>query len=1310
MSTPSAPNASSAQVLRRQQDAQRSSANQLKQKFGLRPKGSKTYEALKSSLKLSVESLGQIPVPGLRTAGMELLALLKAIDNTIANQEQLRRLGAQVDRLLEYIVKPLLSQVENGDMIPETLRVRIETFGSELDAIATNGQRMLAHNAFRRFLLRDDLSDKISSLINQVSEALNAFLVMGIIQLDRAVNSIDKETKELGTGIGNVNKKLTEIDRTLLQNVRDGTPETLPYVPARYKDQRDNKQISICLPNTRVELLRLIDDWTHDRNKPPIFWLSGMAGTGKSTIAKTFAQSLDKPSPKDYLGASFFCSRDDEKLSRDHLIIPNLAYQLAQYDAGIHAGVTKSLKEDRNVVDLDIENQFQKLILEPLRSATTQRRLVVIVMDALDECSGKPEEIVALFSTPQMASLPFSVKLFVTGRPEAKIRQALARSNVKSQIQPLQLHEIEHSIVRGDIGIYLDHHFELMVEVHTHLSSGWPSKTDVEALGDLAGDLFIFAATAIKFLNNPEEDPEDKLTLILTNVHSRGQIDSLYKQVLDSAFDAGRDKSLLKDFRDVMGAIVCLKEPLTLRGLQTLLDLPRSSVRKVVTRLYSVVVTPDTDDENIRLIHPSFPDYLTDQRRCTEKQYFLDEPVLNAGIAGRALKCMLKELRRNICNLEDPMILNEDITDLPHRLSCHIPPHLRYACFHWASHLYSVKPTKNLLELLHSFAVTKLLAWLEVLILYGRLDLALSSIKLVSMWLSEHSLRSLNTVELLEQMYRFIEQFKKSISICAGNIYASALPFTPSCLLLDVYSHEKASSARIFTPIRLEWSPCLSMMKGHMGSVCSIALSPDGSKIVSGSSDKTVRIWDSTTSEAVATLKGHLSSITSMDFSSDGLHIVSGSEDNTASIWDAASGKFIVTVEVHSPITSVKFSPDEWCLVCGHQIGMSLWNWRTGTEITHFGLDIGYTTSVSFSPDGRRVVSGHRDQPIRFWDAITGRFLGAVDGDLGSVRSVVFSPDGKAIASGGSDGTVRIWDSGKVIVLRGHSDEVVSVAFSPDGSKIISGSLDKAVCIWNFTTSLVPTRFEGHSGGVNSVAFSPDGRIIFSGSMDGVIRTWDSANCGTPAIVSGHSTRDIPLAFSPDGTKVVSCKDRTLQIWDSTTGGTFTTLPGHLGNVTCVAFSPDSSSIVSGSQDNTTRVWDARSRKMIATFKRHTPPTSVIFSSDGGSIVIHEAEGVPIGWDWRSSAATVPATDYKENSARSTASVTLQDGWIISSQTQKRLCQIPDAFTRRVEISPYGSLAVLFDDSHTLHVLDLSNCQALRRSLAILSLVEVLFI
>lgn len=958
----------------------------------------------------------------------------------------------------------------------------------------------------------------------------------------------------------------------------------------------------------------MVNDWVHDRNKPPIFWLSGMAGTGKSTIAKTFAQSLDGPNPKYYLGASFFCSRDDERLSRDHLIIPNLAYQLAQFDAGIQVGVTKSLREDKRVADLDIEYQFQKLIVEPLQSSKTEKWLIVIVVDALDECGGRPEEIVALFASLQITSLPFSVKLFVTGRPEAKIRQALAQSKVKRQVQPLQLHEIKRSIVRGDIETYLDYYFELMVEVRPHLPKGWPAKSSIEALRDLAGDLFIFAATAIKFIGDPEEDPEEKLALILTNVHLHGQIDLLYKQVLDTALHEGRDAGLLKKFQDVMGTVVCLKEPLTIRGLRMLLGIPSSSVKKVMTRLYSVVITPDIDDEHIRLIHPSFPDYLTDERRCTEKQYFIDKSNRHADIAYLALQHMRKMLKRNICELEDPMVLNEEIMDLPGLLAFHIPSHLRYSCFYWASHLCSVDPTDVLLDLLHSFVTTKLLAWLEVLVLYQRVDTALACIRSVQTWLSVKCTRKLsNTIDILKNMDRFIEQFRKLIGICVGNIYASTLPFTPSCPLLDMYNHERSRSGTVVAYSGLEWNQCLSIMRGHVDQVNSVAFSASGANIASGSNDATIRIWDSTTTKVLAILKGHSDCISSVKFSSDGSKIVSGAGDHTVRIWNSRTGGSLAILKGHS----------RW------------------------------VTSVAFSPDGLKVISGSNDKTMRICN----------------------------------------WTTGETIaIFSGHEYGVNSVAFSYDGSKVVSGSIDTTLQVWSVTTEEMVAHLKGHSHWVSSVAFSPDGLKVVSGSVDATLRIWGLTTCKSLATLRGHSEWVTSVTFSPDGSKVVSgSRDATVRIWDSVTGEPLSILIGHSRGVTSVAFSSDGLKIVSGSLSRTIWIWDSAKKGKNNTHQNSDSIAIARFSPDSTSVTFFRGFGSKeVVWKWISTELDKSVTHASQASLHHGVHIDYQNGWIISPQTQKKYCQIPDAFTRRVMISVYGPLAALIDDSGNLYVLELS--------------------
>ena len=283
------------------------------------------------------------------------------------------------------------------------------------------------------------------------------------------------------------------------------------------------------------------------------------------------------------------------------------------------------------------------------------------------------------------------------------------------------------------------------------------------------------------------------------------------------------------------------------------------------------------------------------------------------------------------------------------------------------------------------------------------------------------------------------------------------------------------------------------ILNRHTDSVRSVAWSPDGSQIVSGSVDTTVRIWDATTGENTRTLNGHTGSVESVAWSPDGSQIVSGSNDNTVRIWNAATGESR-TLNGHTLLVhSVAWSPDGSQIVSGSWDNtVRIWNAATGNLARTLNGHTGRVSSVAWSPDGSQIVSGSWDRTVRIWNAATGELIRILIGHTWAVKSVAWSPDGSQIVSGSDDDTVRMWNAatGESRTLNRRTGRVSSVAWSPDGSQIVSGSWDDTVRIWNATTGENTKTLNGHTGRVSSVAWSPDGSQIASGSYDNTVRIW----------------------------------------------------------------------------------------------------------------------------------------------------------------------------------------------------------------------------
>jgi WD40 repeat protein/predicted Ser/Thr protein kinase len=291
-------------------------------------------------------------------------------------------------------------------------------------------------------------------------------------------------------------------------------------------------------------------------------------------------------------------------------------------------------------------------------------------------------------------------------------------------------------------------------------------------------------------------------------------------------------------------------------------------------------------------------------------------------------------------------------------------------------------------------------------------------------------------------------------------------------------------------------SLCLQTMQGHSSTIWSVAFSPDGAYALSGSFDKTLKLWDIKTGKCLQTMEGHTDWVESVAFSPDGAHALSGSNDKTLKLWDIKTGKCLQTMQGHAS---------------------TVW-------------------SVAFSPDGAYALSGSLDKTLKLWDLNTGNCLQTMQGHTNWVLSVAFSPDGAYALSGSWDKTLKLWDinTGKCLqTMQGHTSRVLSVAFSPDGAHALSGSWDKTLKLWDIKTGRCLQTMEGHSGTVWSVAFSPDGAYALSGSADKTLKLWDIKTGKCLQTMEGHSEIISSVAFSPDGAYALSgSEDKTLKLWN----------------------------------------------------------------------------------------------------------------------------------------------------------------------------------
>ncbi|KAG8828851.1 hypothetical protein FRC19_000239 [Serendipita sp. 401] len=1034
------------------------------------------------------------------------------------------------------------------------------------------------------------------------------------------------------------------------------------------RSQYTSTDLKGCTPETREKVVEEIVDWAFNPTGEKVYWMIGMAGTGKSTIAYTLCERLKD---EGILGTSFFCSTTEDQTHNMLSVFPTIAYALGTHSQRMADSLLGALK-DKDVADLNLRDTYTTLISSPASSSNSPFRgkTWIVVLDGFDQVRDR-DRVETIISLILEHVHEVALKFFISSRPLSD------KFKKDPQLRRLDLYNRPRQEVRQDIRLYVQRRLKELAARLGDEGMGWPTEEEVDAVVDCATPLFIYASTVCSYVGE-EDDSQIKrrLKAVIDEAPVKGstklptdKLYALYAQITDAA-----SKKCNEDIKEVLGLIVAARDHLSIQSIASLLFSDdgaesESRVSAALAPLRSVLSVPTDENEGVKVIHTSFPDFLTDPT-CSNETYYLNRSECHRKLVTNCLFLMEKMLDKDeIEDLHDPYSPMDKVKE-----RVNISGALEYSCVHWISHVvevYDLKPGsgKELEEAVTSFFEVRVLRWLVHMSVLGKLSHAAACLRKLELH-SQASARvrkeSMEARKLTLQSHSVVEDYPLQI-------YYSGLMRIPKKSDIAKRFH-KDWNWEVTWGLAEDWEHCEGVLK--VGQVVWLVVFSNDGRMVAAHTWGKIYIWGVEDLKELCVVRTPLDLIC-IALSSDGKSIAAGFESGSIQVWDVETKNERVRNIGKESISCIAFIDKDQEVIYGSSKSICRYSVKSNEQLTDVKLKL-EGQPLSFSRDGKRAILRNQDH-FHIINTETGDKISTLDIPGFEAEAAAISRDGEKVVSGLYDGTIRTfnvqsWNEESWLI--GHNS-VTSVAFSGDDQRIVSGSDDGSVRIWSVSDGEEEMKLVGHTLGVRSVAYSDDGLRVASGSYDGTVRIWSVepgleerqsssenrwkvtalalSSDGQRVFYAGEGRRVLirnvnngkeerplivgrdhvnTITISNDGRYAATASGSRLHIYDMGDGYSLVDMKAHEDLILSVAFSPDNKKVATGSCDKTIRIWDPKieeeedeeeeEEEEKKKLEGHDDTVwSVSFSADGSKLVSGSSDHTIRIWDLESESAMI---------------------------------------------------------------------------------------